>query len=108
MGAVVGIGDRARVRQFLRVVTAELDRRRLAPGSAAGSAPGLVVAVDGWGALRADLEASGDYDEFDQLDRVLAEGPQHGIVMALSADRVGSVPLAVLATVTQKWVFQHG
>ena len=42
----------------------------------------------------------------DDLDRVLTEGPRHGIVMAATADRAGSVPLALATVTSQKWVFQ--
>ena len=56
------------------------------------TSPRLVVLVDGLGVWRDALDDP-RREALDDLDRLLAEGPRHGIVMAAAADRTGSVPL---------------
>jgi S-DNA-T family DNA segregation ATPase FtsK/SpoIIIE len=100
----VRAGERERVARLVRVLRRELDLRQAATG-ACEAEPCLVVLVDGFSALRADLEDP-RHELLDDFDRVLTEGPRHGIVMAATADRAGSVPLALATVTSQKWVFQ--
>ena len=99
-----GPASRERLARLVRVLRCELDRRQAATG-ASEAEPCLVVLVDGFSALRAALEDPRQ-ELLDDLDRVLTEGPRHGIVMAATADRAGSVPLALATVTSQKWVFQ--
>ena len=104
-GAVVTAGDRERIERFVRVLRKELDRRRDS-GSSCPRPPRLLVLIDGLPALRAELEEARRYDLLDELDRVLAEGPEVGVAAAIAVDRLAGIPAALAATVAQKWLFR--
>ena len=73
---------------------------------AARAPPRLLVLIDGLPALRAELEEARRYDLLDELDRVLAEGPEVGVAAAIAVDRLAGIPAALAATVAQKWLFR--
>ncbi len=104
-GAVVTAGDRERLERFVRVLRRELDRRRDS-GPGCPRPPRLIALIDGLPALRAELEESRRFDLLDELDRVLAEGPEVGLAAAITADRLAAIPAALAATVAQKWLFR--
>ncbi|MBK0421448.1 FHA domain-containing protein [Leucobacter sp. CSA2] len=102
--AYVGSGPNAKEQQtrFLRHLRAELQRRREShePGRT------MVILVDGFAALRDELQ---DYDGQQLLDafyRVYADGPSVGMHFAVSTTRSKAVPAAMDEVTTQRWVFR--
>jgi len=65
-----------------------------------------VLAVDGLPALRTVLDDPLDHGDADALTRIVAEGPAVGIVVAMTAERPGAVPAAVLASCPVRWVMR--
>lgn len=58
--------------------------------------PRLVVLIDGFGALRAELDRPASYEWLQALQRVLVEGRQVGIHPIVTADRRADIPNPVL------------
>jgi DNA segregation ATPase FtsK/SpoIIIE, S-DNA-T family len=103
--AVVGATEEERQRRLVRVLRAELDRRRDI-GAACRDEPLVVLLIDGLSALRAQYAEPALQWVQDELTRVVSEGPALRILTAITADRAGAVPAALSATVPQKWVFR--
>lgn len=102
--AYVGSGPNAKEQQtrFLRFLRTELQRRR----ESTEPARTMVILIDGFAALRDELQ---DYDGqqlLDALYRVYADGPSLGMHFVVSTTRAKSVPSAMDEVTTQRWVYR--
>lgn len=68
--------------------------------------PRIVVLVDGFGALRAELDKPGGYEWLQQLRRVLVEGRQVGIHPVVAADRRADLPNPLLGALGARLVLR--
>ena len=101
-GGVVRPHETERLSRLFATLCAELDDRRAAGG--AGGRPVVVLAIDGFPALRSQLDdplAPGDHDA---LVRILTEGSGLAIVTVLTAERPGALPAGVAAACAERWV----
>jgi S-DNA-T family DNA segregation ATPase FtsK/SpoIIIE len=89
----------------VRWLRAELDRRRA--GRSGEPAARVVFVLDGLAAFRAqwDDSLSGVVED---LQRVFADGPDHGMHTVVTADRLGAVPAWLQSLVRQRWLFRAG
>ncbi|MFN2555888.1 MAG: FtsK/SpoIIIE domain-containing protein, partial [Nitriliruptorales bacterium] len=104
-GAVVGATERERQLRLIRFLREELGRRRQL-GAARLDEPRIVLLLDGYTAFRADFDDPAAPAVVDDVTRIVAEGPELGVLTVVTADRVGGVPTALAATVAQKWLFR--
>jgi S-DNA-T family DNA segregation ATPase FtsK/SpoIIIE len=102
-GAVVASGETERLTRLVRRLRQDLDRRR-ADGRA--GAPDVVVLVDGIEALRDCFDDASGQTILEDFDRVVAQGPDVGMVIAAAAERVGAVPATLAAVAGDRWVFR--
>ena len=72
---------------------------------AVARATDLVVLIDGLAALRTELNQAEQWQQLDQLERIVAEGLNAGIRVAISVERPGAVPSAMLGQIARRWVF---
>ncbi|HAS10387.1 MAG TPA: hypothetical protein DCS55_07705 [Acidimicrobiaceae bacterium] len=68
--------------------------------------PRIAVVIDGFGALRAELDTPAGYDWLQRLQRLLVEGRQVGIHPLLSADRRPDLPNALLGAIGARLVLR--
>ncbi len=66
----------------------------------------ILVVVDGFGALRSELDTPAGYEWLQRLQRLLVEGRQVGIHPLLSADRRGDLPNPVLGAIGARLVLR--
>ncbi|MBL3698810.1 S-DNA-T family DNA segregation ATPase FtsK/SpoIIIE [Leucobacter luti] len=97
-----GPEDGERRLRFVRWLGAEAHRRR------AAGAPHrkTVVLIDGFSALREDLQDYAGQQLLDGLLRAYADGPNLGLHFAISVTRASAVPAVVDEITTQRWVFR--
>ena len=106
VGAIIGASEHERQRRLLQRLRGELVRRRGLEPQARASLPRIVLLLDGYGGF---VSEHGDLagDELrDALARVWADGPELGIHVAISADRLGAVPTALASLAQQRLAFQ--
>ncbi|HWF55712.1 MAG TPA: FtsK/SpoIIIE domain-containing protein [Solirubrobacteraceae bacterium] len=106
VGAVIGTSEHERQRRLLQRLRGELQARRGLDPAARAQAPRIVLLLDGFAAFTSehnDLE--GDALR-DAVARIWADGPELGIHMAIAADRLGAVPLALASLAQQRLAFQ--
>jgi DNA segregation ATPase FtsK/SpoIIIE, S-DNA-T family len=103
-GSVILAADRERQARLIRWLRAELDRRRA--DQATGERVPVVVLIDNLAAMRAEFDDTVGQELMDELTRVYADGPQAGILLAVTADRPNAVPSSWMAVTTQKWLFR--
>jgi DNA segregation ATPase FtsK/SpoIIIE, S-DNA-T family len=104
IGEIVAISDRPKLLRLIRELSAELARR--SSGAPSASAPVVVVLIDGVGSLKLELDdPTQAVSPWDQLMRVLLEGPRVGIVSALTIDRPSLVSGPLAAVAEQRWLF---
>jgi S-DNA-T family DNA segregation ATPase FtsK/SpoIIIE len=98
---VVGVHERERLTRLLALVDAE----RLSRKSGCAAAPGgIMLMIDGIGALRAELEAHDCFDQLAQLDAILTDGQSVDISVAVTATQPGAVPSHLLSLIAQRWM----
>jgi DNA segregation ATPase FtsK/SpoIIIE, S-DNA-T family len=68
--------------------------------------PRIAVVVDGFGALRAELDTPAGYEWLQRFQRLLVEGRQVGIHALLSADRRADLPNPVLGAIGARLVLR--
>jgi len=68
--------------------------------------PRLVVVVDGYAGLRAELDTPAGYDWLQRLQRVLADGRQVGVHALVSADRRADLPAPLLTAIGARLVLR--
>ena len=98
-GAVVRVSELERLTRLLARLAGELDRR----ATDGRREPSIVVAIDGYAAVRDALDDLAHVEAATRLDRVLRDGPAVGIVAAVTTDGSSSRGLAVPRSAT--WVF---
>ena len=101
-GAVVRATEVERLTRLLARLASELDRR-VTDG---GREPTVVVAIDGYAAVRDALADVAHTEAAARLSRVLRDGPAVGIVSVVTTDGASSTGLAVPRSAT--WVFHVG
>ena len=101
---LVRLHERERVARFLDHLTGLIENRRTILEQPAALID-TVVMIDGFGALRADLDATNQWRQLEQLERIVAEGPSAGLRVLITAHRIGSVPSAMLSQIARRWVF---
>jgi S-DNA-T family DNA segregation ATPase FtsK/SpoIIIE len=105
-GAVVSATDRERQIRLIRFLRAELDRRRdLSPSSRADE-PRILVLVDNVEGFRAAYDDPDGAAELDRFARLFADGPEVGIVVAMTSTRIGGVPHTLATATPHKWLFR--
>ncbi|MEV5750763.1 FtsK/SpoIIIE domain-containing protein [Actinoallomurus sp. NPDC052308] len=103
-GAYVGVAERERRLRLVRLLRDELDRRKASGGA---GRPTWLVLIDNLGAFIADHDKDlTGMRLIEDLQRVYADGPAVGILIAATADRAGSVPGPWAALTQQKLVFR--
>ncbi|MCU1351294.1 MAG: cell division protein FtsK, partial [Acidimicrobiales bacterium] len=106
-GSVIAADDLERQHRLIRHLDAELrHRRNLAAGR--DPRPRILVVVDGLAGLRAALGEADPDGRFEQLVRIVADGPELGIHCVITADRAGAVPATIGGLVRQRMVFRLG
>ncbi|MEJ7844612.1 MAG: FtsK/SpoIIIE domain-containing protein [Acidimicrobiales bacterium] len=104
-GAVAGAGEPERQARTVRLLRAELDRRRaLAPGARAAQ-PRVVLLIDGLGGFVADHDGLDGIELLDALTRVALDGAEVGLHVAAAADRPGAARAALGGSPAQRWAF---
>ena len=106
VGAVIGGSDHERQRRLLARLRATIEHRRHLDAVQRASSPLIVLLLDGYAGFVAEhSDAAGDATR-DLLARVWADGPELGVCVALSAERVAAVPNALAALATQRLAFR--
>ncbi|MGI8663105.1 MAG: FtsK/SpoIIIE domain-containing protein [Acidimicrobiales bacterium] len=101
-GGVVEAADREREVRTLRMLRAELARRRSLRGEQREELPRLLLLLDGYSGFAAERADAAGMAVLDDLLRVFADGNEVGIHVAITADRVGAVPVAVSSLARQR------
>jgi len=104
-GAVVVASDRERQLRLLRLLRTELDRRRDS-GRSGRDDPTIVVLVDGFGSLQAELDDRAGQSLWSDLQRVWSDGPDVGIVFVVTSERAGAIPAPLASTVRDRLVLR--
>ena len=102
VGAVVGVAEGIRRRRLLHRLDRILDDR----AAGAPTTPTIVLLVDGFTSLRSTLLDAADGDELAWLDRLVHDGPRHGVVIAATIDQPSAAPASLLARTAERWVFR--
>jgi S-DNA-T family DNA segregation ATPase FtsK/SpoIIIE len=102
VGAVVRVAETERLVRTMRTLSGEVAGRRRSSGDPRSR---IVLVVDGVGVLRSVLGEL-DHDLLDEFDRLLADGPGVGVVVAAAASDMASVPLGLVTRSVQRWVLR--
>jgi DNA segregation ATPase FtsK/SpoIIIE, S-DNA-T family len=106
VGAVLGAGEHERHRRLLRRLHDELRTRRSLDAGARASLPRIVLLLDGYAGFTSEHSDIAGEAARDQLSRVWADGSELGIHVAIAADRLGAVPVALSSLAQQRLAFQ--
>ena len=101
--AVVGVRDRERLSRLLATLDRERSDRKMRSTLDAPSR--IVLLIDGFGALRAELETDDLFEQMSQLDAVISEGQSVGITVILATAQASALPSQVLGLIARRWVF---
>lgn len=104
-GAVIAGSDHERQRRLLSRLRGELERRRMEAGRRA-TGPSIVLLVDSYGGFAAEHSDSAGDALRDIFSRLWADGPELGLHIAVSAERVGAMPGALAGLARQRLAFQ--
>lgn len=102
-GAIVRLADAGRRHRLLHRLDRLLDDR------SAGflpATPTVVLLVDGFTSVRSTLLDADDAAEIAALERIVQDGPEHGIVVVATIDQPSAAPLSLLARAGERWVFR--
>jgi energy-coupling factor transporter ATP-binding protein EcfA2 len=97
-----GIDAHERHARLMRMLRAELDRRRVA----GTREPRIVTCIDDVGAFLAEHDGIDGFEVTESFHRLFAEGPQFGIAFVVTADRVSALPMRLSSLVHQKLLFR--
>ena len=101
---VVRLSERERLLRLLARLNDEIAMRK-SSASASRDRRQIVVVIDGFSALRSELENGATFEQIDQLDRIIAECVSAGVTAVIATTLPGSVPTSVLASIGRRWVF---
>ncbi len=111
-GAVIGASERERQTRLLRLLRAEVERRREAAASG-GPRPGedggpsrIILLLDGFQGFGSAYDSPADLVWKETLTRLMADGPGFGVTVIATADRPGAIPASVAGLVTDRLVFR--
>jgi S-DNA-T family DNA segregation ATPase FtsK/SpoIIIE len=102
VGAVVLVTETERLVRVVHALSREIATRRR---SIDGPRSRIVVVIDGVGTVRSVL-GDLDHDLLDEFDRLLADGPGVGVVLAAAASDMASVPFGLVSRSVQRWVLR--
>ncbi|MCU1400714.1 MAG: putative FtsK/SpoIIIE family protein [Acidimicrobiales bacterium] len=102
--ATVRTHRRERLMRVLDHLCREITERKASTGASRGDA-GIVVLIDGYASLRAELEADELWDQLAALDVIVAEGVAVGVRVAITTTRCGAVPNRLMSSIAARWVF---
>jgi S-DNA-T family DNA segregation ATPase FtsK/SpoIIIE len=102
-GGVLRPSERERLVRLVRRLRSEVETRQAAPGA---GRPDVVVLVDGLEALRAVFDDPAGYTLLDALDGVIRDGPEVGIEVVATANRVGALPVSLTAGIRHRWILR--
>jgi len=105
-GAVIGAAEGERRARLLRWLRGQLDSRRTLHAAGPAGEPSIVVVVDGYPSLEAACRNEGSVASLEDLARVVADGPEVGLHVVLTGDRLGSIPTAIASLAPQKLLFR--
>ncbi len=105
-GDVIPATDRERHIRLVRMLREELQRRRQLPNTALEREPTIVLLIDNVEAFRAEFDDAYGLNVVDQVIRLFSEGPDAGVYVAATANRVGGIPPALSAATPQKLVMR--
>jgi DNA segregation ATPase FtsK/SpoIIIE, S-DNA-T family len=106
VGAVLMAGERERQTRLMRHLRGELDRRRALGVAAARQEPMVVTLIDGWSAFAAEFNDLASGPVWEAFIRVLADGPEVGLLTAITGDRPNAVPASIASLVQQRFVLR--
>ena len=102
-GAVASTDDPDRILRVLVRLNAELERR--GARDQAATEPHIVLVVNDVGSLLRNLEPGGEFEQGrDMLDRVVSNGPLHGITTLMSSPGDHGAPARMLGQFQQRMV----
>lgn len=101
-GAVVAATDRERQIRLIRILRGELQRRRQLARAELVAEPVIVILIDNLEAFRAEYDDAFGLSLVDQAMRIFAEGPDAGMYVAATANRIGGIPAALNSATPQK------
>jgi S-DNA-T family DNA segregation ATPase FtsK/SpoIIIE len=102
-GAWIAAAERERQARLMRMLRAEIERRRT---TGAARDPLVVTLINGFGALAANFADVAGMAVMEDVARVFADGPEVGVVAAVAADRPGAVPTSIAALVRHRLVLR--
>ena len=107
VGALVRFSDRPRLVRLIRHLAEERRRRLLMSENELADAPALVVLIDSIAAAKTELDdplaTSGP---FDQLLRVMQDGPTIRMHSIIGVDRPSMLAGPIGAVAEQRWIFE--
>jgi DNA segregation ATPase FtsK/SpoIIIE, S-DNA-T family len=106
VGAVVAAGEHERHRRLLRRLHDELRARRGLDPVARAALPRIVLLLDGYAGFTSEHSEVAGESAREELARVWADGSDLGVHVAITADRLGAVPLALSSLAQQRLAFQ--
>lgn len=105
-GAVVPATDRERQIRLIRTLRSELQRRRQLSKAELAAEATIVLLIDNVEAFRAEYDDAFGLNIVDQTTRLFTEGPDAGLYVAATANRVGGIPAAINSATPQKLVMR--
>jgi S-DNA-T family DNA segregation ATPase FtsK/SpoIIIE len=109
VGAVIGGGERERQVRLLRMLGAEMERRRTRrreEPSTADDLPAIVMLIDNYRGLADSFAEPGDMSVHDLLARLIADGPGVGMFTVASAKQPTDIPSRLAATLGGRYIFR--
>ncbi|HUA50099.1 MAG TPA: FtsK/SpoIIIE domain-containing protein [Solirubrobacteraceae bacterium] len=106
VGAVLAAGEHERQRRLLRRLHDELRVRRGLDPPARAALPRIVLLLDGYAGFTSEHSEGAGESAREELARVWADGSELGVHVAIAADRLGAVPLALSSLAQQRLAFQ--
>jgi S-DNA-T family DNA segregation ATPase FtsK/SpoIIIE len=103
---VIGASDRERQVRLVRLLRAELDRRRALTPSEREDQPRIMLLIDNYAGFRAAAEEPELAGVSEAFERVFNDGPDVGIHTAMSAARLNAVSAVLAAAAPNKLLFR--
>jgi S-DNA-T family DNA segregation ATPase FtsK/SpoIIIE len=105
-GAFVGANEEERQIRLIRFLLSMMKRRRNLQGQEREGEPTIVVPLDNYSGLAANLERGVGLEVMDEFIRVFEDGPDLRVYVVATADRLGAVPGTLSDLVRQKLLFR--